>query len=206
METLCCVTCNSQVQAGVGDTALLVLPALLLVLAVTGMLIFLTHLAFRKRFPRSEFPLSPVPVVTASMILGAGLGGFVDGILFHQVLQSHAMLSSRISTDTLEGKSINMFWDGIFHLGMLGIVVFGTGLLWNQSVKEVDKSGRYLWGGILTGWALFNLAEGVIDHQALQLHNVVEAAYNPHEWNYGFLMASGVVWIIGFMIALPKMR
>ena len=36
------------------------------------------------------------PLVTAGILLGIGLGGFVDGIVFHQILQWHNMLSARI--------------------------------------------------------------------------------------------------------------
>ena len=36
------------------------------------------------------------PVVAAGIVLGAGLGGFFDGIVFHQILQVHNMLTGRI--------------------------------------------------------------------------------------------------------------
>ena len=35
------------------------------------------------------------PLVTAGLVLGLGMGGFVDGIVFHQLLQTHNMLSAR---------------------------------------------------------------------------------------------------------------
>lgn len=34
------------------------------------------------------------PVLVAGLFLGMGLGGFVDGILFHQILQFHGMLTA----------------------------------------------------------------------------------------------------------------
>ena len=34
------------------------------------------------------------PLIAAGLLLGTGLGGFVDGILLHQILQWHNMLSS----------------------------------------------------------------------------------------------------------------
>ena len=58
------------------------------------------------------------------VVLGVGLGGFVDGILLHQLLQWHHMLSStntdRIgvrfySPDTVPGLQMNTVWDGAFH-------------------------------------------------------------------------------------------
>ena len=34
------------------------------------------------------------PLIAAATLLGIGMGGFVDGILFHQILQFHNMLSA----------------------------------------------------------------------------------------------------------------
>ena len=42
-------------------------------------------------------------------MLGIGMGGFVDGILFHQVLQTHNMLSAKYPPTTLVNAEINMF-------------------------------------------------------------------------------------------------
>jgi len=51
----------------------------------------------------------------AGLLLGIGMGGFLDGILFHQLLQVHNMLSNLYPPDTLVHLEINMFWDGLFH-------------------------------------------------------------------------------------------
>ena len=34
------------------------------------------------------------PIISAGILLGTGFGGFFDGILLHQILQWHNMLSS----------------------------------------------------------------------------------------------------------------
>lgn len=59
----------------------------------------------------------------AGLAIGMGMGGFVDGILFHQIFQFHNMLSARISTDTLVGAKVNMVWDGFF-LSFIGLVSY----------------------------------------------------------------------------------
>lgn len=41
----------------------------------------------------------------AAIVLGIGLGGFVDGIVLHQILQWHEMLSNKIPPDTLVNKA-----------------------------------------------------------------------------------------------------
>lgn len=100
------------------------------------------------------------------------MGGFVDGIFLHQILQVHEMLSNKISALDYIGKSVNMFWDGIFHAFCFIVVLIGIILLWKLlKRKDVDHSGNLFAGGLLLGWGLFNIVEGIIDHQLLKLHN-----------------------------------
>lgn len=55
------------------------------------------------------------PVIAACTLLGFGMGGFLDGILLHQILQWHQMISNILPPVDVVSKSVNMFWDGIFH-------------------------------------------------------------------------------------------
>jgi len=81
------------------------------------------------------------------------MGGFVDGILFHQILQIHNMLSNWILRDSLVNEQINMFWDGLFHAFTWTCVALGIWLLW-RAVKagRVVLSGKALWGSMVLGW------------------------------------------------------
>jgi hypothetical protein len=92
-------------------------------------------------------------VISAGILLGSGLGGFVDGILFHQILQWHNMLSSaRPPIDLVEMK-YNMFWDGLFHAFAWTMVTLGVWRLWAAgNRRDVPWStrtflGRSSWGG-----------------------------------------------------------
>ena len=55
------------------------------------------------------------PLIAAGILMGAGMGGFVDGILLHQILQWHNMLSGKMPPNNLVDAKVNMYWDGIFH-------------------------------------------------------------------------------------------
>lgn len=140
-----------------------------------------------------------LPLMAAATVLGIGLGGFIDGIVLHQILQWHEMLTNKLPADTLVNKSINMFWDGIFHLFTLITTIIGVFLLWNLLHKENINTSKYLlWGGLSMGWGLFNLVEGIIDHQLLKLHNVREWSTNQELWNYGFLAFGLLLVILGW--------
>lgn len=129
-------------------------------------------------------------------MLGIGLGGFFDGILFHQILQVHAMLSARIPLDSMVNMKTNMTADGLFHAATWTATLIGVALLWNclNRHMEVRPSGIGLLGYMLAGWGWFNLIEGAVDHHILGLHHVIEAlGVSIWDWLY---LASGVVLIV----------
>lgn len=53
-------------------------------------------------------------------------------------------------------------------------------------------------GLLLVGWGVFNLVEGVVNHQILGVHHVRDDLGAPASWDIG-LLASGVLMIaIGY--------
>jgi uncharacterized membrane protein len=118
---------------------------------------------------------TPRPLVSAGLLLGAGLGGFLDGILFHQILQLHNMLSGVLPKTTLVNAEVNMFWDGIFHAFTWAVTALGLFRLWSAGHdRAVPWSGEVLLGAMIMGWGAFNLVEGIVDHYLLGVHHVVE--------------------------------
>jgi uncharacterized membrane protein len=55
---------------------------------------------------------------TPAFMLGLGLGGFIDGIVLHQVLQWHHLLTATGDhpATTVAGLEDNTLADGFFHL------------------------------------------------------------------------------------------
>jgi len=51
----------------------------------------------------------------AGVVIGIGLGGFVDGIVLHQIVHWHNMGSSVLPPTTMSALEQNMMWDGLFH-------------------------------------------------------------------------------------------
>jgi uncharacterized membrane protein len=134
------------------------------------------------------------PLIAAGTLLGIGMGGFVDGIVFHQILQLHNMLSARRPVVDLVSAEINMFWDGLFHALTWTMTALGIALLWRAVGRaDVPRSTPTLVGSLLLGWGLFNLVEGAIDHHLLHVHHVVEEL-GESAWDVAFL-GSGVVMI-----------
>jgi uncharacterized membrane protein len=133
--------------------------------------------------------------------MGLGLGGFIDGILLHQVLQWHHLLTG---TDdhpmtTVAGLEANTLADGFFHLATWVFVATAMLLIvraWQR--RELAPPWRGQFGLLLAGWGVFNVVEGVIDHQILGIHHVRDDLGAPIGWDLGFL-GFGVLLLIGGM-------
>jgi uncharacterized membrane protein len=139
---------------------------------------------------------SPRRPRTAGILLGIGLGGFFDGILFHQILQTHNMLTGRLPKSSIPNIEVNMFWDGIFHAATWTVTLVGVLMLWNAGRQgEIRIPIRGLLGTMFFGWGLFNLVEGAIDHELLGIHHVIENASNHLPADLAFL-ASGVIFML----------
>ena len=143
------------------------------------------------------------PLVAAGTLIGVGMGGFADGILLHQILQVHNMLSNQLFPDTLVNAEINMFWDGLFHAFTWVTTLIGIGYLWKiTSRDDVPRSTATLLGSTLFGWGVFNLVEGIIDHQILQVHHVIQRAPEPQRFYYdmAFLAFAVVQIVVGLYV------
>jgi uncharacterized membrane protein len=131
---------------------------------------------------------------SAGLVLGIGAGGFVDGIVAHQLLEWHHLLSGWYPQVHGPDARINMVGDGLFHLGCLIMVLVGIGLLAAAPAAGEPGRGRRLTGWMLAGWGWFNLVEGIVDHQLLGLHHVRPG---PNELGYDLtFLALGVVLVI----------
>src|SRR5688500_6150700 len=91
----------------------------------------------------------------AGILLGIGLGGFVDGIVLHQILQWHNMLSNWYPPITMESMSLNMLWDGIFHAAVWIATFAGVLLLWRAAYhRRAVPDFKAFIGQMILGWGL----------------------------------------------------
>ena len=147
--------------------------------------------------------------VLAGILFGLGLGGFFDGIVLHQLLQWHHLLTSAgYPPDSVENLKVNTFWDGLFHALTYLFVAAGLAVLWHASRRtHLRWSSKLLAGTLLMGFGAFNLVEGIMDHQILGLHHVNETA--PREqwiyWDMAFL-AWGAAMLAGGWLLLRAGR
>jgi uncharacterized membrane protein len=140
-----------------------------------------------------------VSIAVPAVLLGIGFGGFFDGIVFHQILQWHHMLSTPYPPTSVENLELNTAGDGLFHFATWVVSLAGVGVLalGDVPLRAIGR-GRMLVGGMLAGWGAFNLVEGLIDHQLLNLHHVRPG---PDELLYDLaFLAWGALMLVGGIV------
>jgi uncharacterized membrane protein len=137
------------------------------------------------------------------ILLGLGLGGFLDGILLHQIIHWHNMGSAKLPPVTLEALRQNMRWDGFFHAAVWLLTVAGVYLLVRDGRQGNPlPTARVLTGQLLLGWGIFNLVEGTIDHLILGIHHVRDLPVHVPLYDWIFLLLGGIGFVLaGYVIS-----
>ena len=139
--------------------------------------------------------------VLPGILLGIGLGGFLDGIVMHQLLQWHHLVSSQACCDpgTLEGLERNTLADGIFHAVTWVITLAGTVVgvrAWRR--RELAPEWRAHAGAMLAGWGLFNLLD-TLNH-VLGIHHIRDDIGGPVGWDVGFFVFALLLVAAGWVL------
>lgn len=139
--------------------------------------------------------------LTGGLLAGIGLGGFVDGIVAHQILQWHHMLTDhgeyagRFPPGSVTDLEANTLADGLFHVLAFAFTVAGILVLHSAARRGRSLPARALAGTLLAGWGVFNVVEGIVDHHILSVHHVRDDVADPLWWDLGFL-ALGLLLIV----------
>lgn len=141
--------------------------------------------------------------LTAGIVIGIGLGGFIDGIALHQIAQWHNMGSAVLPPVTMHAMKTNMLWDGLFHAFTWLVTLGGVLWLWQDARNRRPAPPlRVFCGELLLGWGVFNLVEGIIDHHLLDLHHVRDLPAHVPAYDWIFLALGGVMLIaVGWVMS-----
>lgn len=128
----------------------------------------------------------------AGYLLGFGIGGFFDGIVLHQILEWHHLLSG---IEAAKGDiRLLIMTDGFFHLLMYEIAGMGLFLLWRERRRFAEAGAdRRLLAAVLIGFGAWHVVDGVLSHWVLGIHRIRMASANPLFWD--------LLWFIVFGLA-----
>lgn len=121
-------------------------------------------------------------------LLGFALGGFFDGILLHQILQWHHLLSAVGPEDV----RFQVAADGYFHALMYAVAAVGLWLL--ATASRISR--RLLFAAILIGFGLWHVVDAVGSHWVLGIHRVRMDTANPLVWDMSWLAIFGLLPLV----------
>ena len=127
-----------------------------------------------------------------AVLLGFALGGFFDGIMLHQVLQWHHLLSLVPGAGDLRAQ---ILYDGLFHILMYVLAVVGLAGLWRAGREGIDR--RQLAVLLLLGFGIWQIVDVVLFHWVLEIHRIRVDRPDPLAWDVGWLVVVGGPPLIG---------
>ena len=126
----------------------------------------------------------------AGAILGFALGGFFDGILLHQILQWHHLLSLVPGIGDLRAQ---VMWDGVFHALMYVIAAAGLVALWRAHRRDPQVPRGIVAGAMLIGFGTWHVIDTLLSHWFLGIHRIRIDSPNPLAWDLLWLVVFGIV-------------
>lgn len=138
----------------------------------------------------------------AAFVLGFALSGFFDGVLLHQILQWHHLLSL-VEAEAVRSIRAQILADGLFHALMYVVAVVGLIMLWRARRGLAAPGGsRRLWSGVLVGFGAWNVVDVGLFHWILGIHHIRLDVPNPIAWDVGWLVALGLAPLaLGALVA-----
>jgi uncharacterized membrane protein len=132
------------------------------------------------------------PLVGA-FTLGFAFGAFFDGILLHQILQWHHLLSL-VQGDLYRDIRVQILADGLFHAATYLLAAGGLVMLWRGG--QAQPADRIVLGWAVLGFAAWQFADVTLAHWAIGLHRVRVDVANPLLWDIGWLIVFGSLPLI----------
>ena len=127
-----------------------------------------------------------------SVLLGIALGGFFDGILLHQILQWHHLLSA-VEGDPFRDLRVQILADGLFHALMYVLAAGGLWRLWRHG-----RDRGSLAAGALLGFGLWHVLDGIVSHWLLGIHHVRMDSDRRLAWDLAFFVAGAACALAGW--------
>ncbi|AEG91161.1 DUF2243 domain-containing protein [Ramlibacter tataouinensis] len=144
---------------------------------------------------------SPPSPGRPGFLLGLALGGFFDGILLHQVLQWHHLLSG-LDDGPLRDLRLQILADGLFHAAMYLVAAAGLLLLWRaRAALGQAGAGRRLLAAVLAGFGGWHVLDTLLSHWLTGIHRVRMDVADPLPWDllwlalFGLLPLAAAAWL-----------
>lgn len=138
------------------------------------------------------------------LLAGFALGGFFDGIVLHQLLQWHHLLSG-LEDPLGSDLRFQITMDGLFHLLMYLIAIAGAVLLVaGRATGGCAGTAREILRLSLIGFGTWHVVDALVSHWLIGLHRIRMDSDTPLLWDVGWLIAFGLLPLLIAFLLPPK--
>ncbi|PJN54815.1 hypothetical protein PAEVO_15360 [Paenibacillus sp. GM2FR] len=124
--------------------------------------------------------------VWAGILFGLGLVGFIDEVVFHQLLHWHHFYDKSTT-------EIGLVSDGLFHAFSWFATIGSSFMLADLHRRNAFWLKRWI-GGILLGGGAFQLYDGIIQHKWMRLHQIrYNVDIRPYDWVWNLIAAAMII-------------
>lgn len=127
----------------------------------------------------------------AGVLLGFAMGGFFDGILLHQILQWHHLLSA-VHTGALADLRFQVTVDGWFHALMYALAAAGLWTLYRLR-SAPGASLRLIAPPFWMGFGGWHILDAVFSHWITGIHRIRMDSDIPLFWDVAWLAVFGLI-------------
>lgn len=149
--------------------------------------------------------VNPRRAARGAFALGFACSGFLDGILLHQILQWHHLLSG-LTSSAFNDLRYHVLADGLFHALMY--IIGAVGVYWlyrSHRAGPIALPPKGVLRAWLLGFGTWHVADGVLSHWLLGLHRIKMDADVPLAWDLAWFIGLGLVPIwIGWRMGKPS--
>lgn len=136
-----------------------------------------------------------------AFVLGFAVGGIFDGILLHQILQWHHLLSLVPGVASLREQ---VLWDGYFHAFMYVAGALGLAGLWRARAQLGEVRWQALAGALLIGFGGWHMADSLVSHWWLGIHRIRIDSPDPLKWDLIWLSVFGILPVAAGWLLLRR--
>lgn len=137
------------------------------------------------------------------LLVGFALGGFFDGIVLHQILQWHHLLSG-LDGPAARDLRFQIMADGLFHLLMYVVAIIGAFLLITARASGArGGTTSEILRFALIGFALWHVVDALVSHWLLGIHRIRMDSETPLLWDVVWLGLFGILPLI-FAMVMPN--
>lgn len=136
----------------------------------------------------------------AACLIGFSMGGFFDGILLHQILQWHHLLSG-VTSGIMRELRTQILFDGLFHALMYAIGFAGVYLLLRY---RVTVPRMRLWALMVISFGVWHVLDTLVSHWLLGIHRIRTDVPDPLMWDIAWLVWFGILPIWGGIVLMRR--